>query len=224
LEAIKQRLYYVNHKNKIKLLLHILDKKEYTSVLVFSRTKHGANKIAKELRFNHVPTLEIHGNKSQGARTEALSQFKSHLIRVLVATDIAARGLDIEGLSLVVQYDLPDVPETYIHRIGRTGRAGLDGIAILFCEEEELGQLQAIHKHLKMNIPLVTDHPYKEKYDDLMKQNQPVKPIVPSKNTKKTTDNHKNYSQHKSIKKYAFFYGMNDIIDEDLGKNSHFYR
>lgn len=159
-DAIKQSLFYVSKKNKTALLLHLLENKKYRSVLVFSRTKHGANKIAKDLRIAHIPTLEIHGNKSQGARTEALSQFKNNQVRVLVATDIAARGLDIDGLSLVVQYDLPDVPETYIHRIGRTGRAGLGGIAITFCNFDEYPLLKSIQKHIKMEIPLIKDHPF----------------------------------------------------------------
>lgn len=193
-EAIKQSLYYVSKKNKTNLLLHLLQNKEYSSVLVFSRTKHNANKIAKDLRNAHVPTLEIHGNKSQGARTEALYQFKNNQIRVLVATDIAARGLDIEGLSLVVQYDLPDVPETYIHRIGRTGRAGLGGIAISFCQSEEMTMLKAIQRHLKMKITLVQDQPY---HDAVVGLDIPTPPPV-KKSQKRQEPKPKNFSKYDS--------------------------
>ncbi len=202
-EAISQTLYHVSKKNKTNLLLHILDNKKYKSVLVFSRTKHNANKIAKDLRVARIPTLEIHGNKSQGARTEALSQFKSGNIRVLVATDIAARGLDIEGLSLVIQYDLPEVPETYIHRIGRTGRAGLDGIAISFCQSEEMNLLKAIEKHLKMTIPLIKDHPYHDAMValDIPQTNNTKKPIAkPQKPKNFSRYDTLNYSKKKTIK------------------------
>ncbi|MDD3123993.1 MAG: DEAD/DEAH box helicase [Candidatus Izemoplasmatales bacterium] len=204
-EAITQSLYYVSRKNKTNLLLKILENKNYTSVLVFSRTKHGANKIAKDLRIAHIPTLEIHGNKSQGARTEALYQFKSNQVRVLVATDIAARGLDIEGLSLVVQYDLPDVPETYIHRIGRTGRAGLDGIAIAFCQQEEFSLLKAIHKHLKMQIPLVTDQPYHDAIVGLdMPSSVSKAPVQKPKNFSKFDTRNKSKHEYHSSKTNRF--------------------
>ncbi|MBU0997256.1 MAG: DEAD/DEAH box helicase [Firmicutes bacterium] len=175
-EAIKQKIYFAIKKNKTRLLIHLLNEKPYPSVLVFARTKHGANKISKELRANHVQSMEIHGNKSQGARTEALSLFKTRQVRVLVATDIAARGLDIEELALVVNYDMPEVPETYIHRIGRTGRAGLGGLAISFVSDEELHLLKAIEKHIGMQIGQVKAHPYHE--DFTASTFVPTKPVV----------------------------------------------
>jgi len=163
-EAINQKLYYVLKKNKTNLLMHILKDKKVDSLLVFTRTKHGANKIVKDLGVNGVYAEAIHGNKSQGARTSALAKFKSHELRILIATDIAARGLDIERLSHVINYDLPEVPETYIHRIGRTGRAGLAGDSISFCGEEEEGLLKDIERHIGIRIPVIIDHPFASGY------------------------------------------------------------
>jgi ATP-dependent RNA helicase RhlE len=142
------------------LLRDILKRPEVTSALVFSRTKHGANKISQALIEGGIYAEAIHGNKSQSARTEALRKFKEKKMKVLVATDIAARGLDIDHLSHVINYDLPEVPETYIHRIGRTGRAGLDGIAISFCGEEEYGLLIDIEYHIGQKIKVELNHPY----------------------------------------------------------------
>ncbi len=159
-EMIQQSLYFVDKKNKMDLLLHILQDKSVTSALVFSRTKHGANKIVQELTYAHIKADAIHGNKSQNARQLALDNFKSKLTRVLVATDIAARGIDIDELSHVINYELPNIPETYIHRIGRTGRAGLGGVALSFCDIEEKPFLAAIEKLTGKNITVVTDHPY----------------------------------------------------------------
>lgn len=133
-DIIKQEVYYVDKGNKIKLLIHLLKNKSITSALVFSRTKHGADKIVKSLETAGIMAQAIHGNKSQNARQLALNNFKERKTRILVATDIAARGIDIEELSHVINFDLPEVPETYVHRIGRTGRAGLGGIAISFCD------------------------------------------------------------------------------------------
>jgi len=160
IEKISQSIYFVEKNNKLNLLKKLLENQELKSVLVFSRTKHGANKIVKNLILSGIRSEAIHGNKSQGARQEALFQFKAKNLRVLVATDIAARGIDIDELSHVINYDLPDVPETYIHRMGRTGRAGSEGIVISFCSEDEKNLLQAIQRHIKMNIPLVTDSTY----------------------------------------------------------------
>jgi ATP-dependent RNA helicase RhlE len=162
LDAIEQHLYFVAKKHKTPLLCHLLEDSTITSALVFSRTKHGANKIVKELDAFRIPAEAIHGNKSQSARQAALSHFKNKELRVLVATDIAARGLDIDHLSHVVNYDLPEVPETYIHRIGRTGRAGLEGISLSFCSEEEVPLLKDIEKHIKKPIPVEKNHPYAE--------------------------------------------------------------
>jgi len=159
-EVIKQAVYYVNKKSKINLLIHLLKDKSIDSLLVFSRTKHGADKIVKALDKAGISSQAIHGNKSQNRRQEALKNFKDRKIRVLVATDIAARGIDIDELSHVVNYDLPEVPETYVHRIGRTGRAGLSGIAIAFCDQEEKGLLKEIQKLIGKDVPVVEDHPF----------------------------------------------------------------
>jgi ATP-dependent RNA helicase RhlE len=159
-EAIDQSVYHVGKRNKNALLRDILKRPEVTSALVFSRTKHGANKISQALIEGGIYAEAIHGNKSQSARTEALRKFKEKKMKVLVATDIAARGLDIDHLSHVINYDLPEVPETYIHRIGRTGRAGLDGIAISFCGEEEYGLLIDIEYHIGQKIKVELNHPY----------------------------------------------------------------
>ncbi len=159
-DAIDQSLYRTDKSKKIKLLTWLLEQRDYPSVLVFTRTKHGANRVARDLERAGISAAAIHGNKSQTARQAALADFKAGKLRVLVATDIAARGLDIEALSCVVNYNLPDVPETYVHRIGRTGRAGLDGVAISFCDASELEELAAIEKQLKRPIPEVSQHPY----------------------------------------------------------------
>lgn len=175
-DAITQSVYFVSKKDKIKLLYDIVvDRKD--QVLVFSRTKHGANKIVKELIQAGIGALAIHGNKSQTARTMALSQFKSNKIQVLVATDIAARGIDIDGLSCVINYDLPEVPETYIHRIGRTGRAGNDGVSISFCGEEETKLLEDIKKHIGQSIPIVKKHKYVQNFLLTVPSSSPKKPI-----------------------------------------------
>ena len=134
---IEQHLYYVEKQKKAQLLISLLSKELNKSVLVFSRTKHGADKIARILNGNGIGCEAIHGNKSQGARQRALENFKSRKTRVIVATDIAARGIDIANLETVINFDLPDVPETYVHRIGRTGRAGKSGVALSFCSQDE---------------------------------------------------------------------------------------
>jgi len=159
-EKISQTVYPVEKKNKPSLLVHLLKDKKMTSVLVFTRTKHGADKLVKILDRASVKAAAIHGNKSQNARQKALSFFKEGKIRVLVATDIAARGIDVDQLSYVVNFDLPNQPETYVHRIGRTGRAGLSGSAVSFCDHEERAFLQDINKLTGQSIPMVADHPY----------------------------------------------------------------
>ncbi|MBM7616419.1 DEAD/DEAH box helicase [Alkaliphilus hydrothermalis] len=159
-EIIDQSVYYVNQSNKIHLLIHLLKNKSIVSALVFSRTKHGANKIVKSLELAGLNAQAIHGNKSQNARQLALNNFKEGKIRILVATDIAARGIDIDELSHVINFDLPEVPETYVHRIGRTGRAGLGGIAIAFCSQDEKPLLQGIQKLISKTIPVVEEHPF----------------------------------------------------------------
>lgn len=159
-EVIGQKLFYVDKNNKTKLLCHLIQTWNITSALVFCRTKHGANRIAKDLNAQGIPAAAIHGNKSQTARVQALNDFKAGKVQVLVATDIAARGIDIDELSWVFNYNLPDVPETYVHRIGRTGRAGHSGTAVSFCQFDEKSDLKAIEKLLGRPIPVVEDHPF----------------------------------------------------------------
>ena len=159
-EAIRQSVYLVDKGNKTNLLAHLMIQKRVKNALVFTRTKHGANKVARDLGRAGISAAAIHGNKSQTARQQALADFKSGRIRCLVATDIAARGLDIEELSHVFNYNLPEVPETYIHRIGRTGRAGRGGEAIAFCDFGEKPLLRDIEKLTGRKVPLVEDHPY----------------------------------------------------------------
>lgn len=160
IDTIAQLVYLVEKRNKKALLIHLLKNKALESVLVFSRTKHGANKITGDLAKAGIEAAAIHGNKSQNARQLALSNFKEKKIRVLVATDIAARGIDVDKLSHVINFDLPEVPETYVHRIGRTGRAGAEGVAISFCDAEEKELLRAIEKTIAKTIPVIEDHPY----------------------------------------------------------------
>lgn len=159
-DAIEQYLYFVDKGNKKDLLLHILKNKDITSALVFTRTKHGADRIIKQLSKANVTAKAIHGDKSQGARQSALNNFKNKTLRILVATDIAARGIDIDELSHVINFDLPDIPETYVHRIGRTGRAGLGGIAISFCDFDEKEQLSDIEHLIGKKLTEIKDHPY----------------------------------------------------------------
>lgn len=159
-DRIDQKLYFVEKKQKIELLAYLLQDKSIVNALVFSRTKHGADRIARLLNKAGITAAAIHGNKSQTARVNALEGFKAGKTRVLVATDIAARGIDISELSHVFNYDLPEVPETYVHRIGRTARAGADGVAISFCSTEEREYLAGIEKLNRKKIPVVTGHPW----------------------------------------------------------------
>ena len=159
-ETIDQALYFVDRGNKRHLLRTLLEDTAIRSALVFTRTKHGADKVVKDLEKSGIKAAAIHGNKSQNARQRALGDFKTGNIRVLIATDIAARGIDVEALSHVIIYELPEVPETYVHRIGRTGRAGASGRAMVFCDQEERPLLRDIQKLIKKEIPVVTDHPY----------------------------------------------------------------
>ena len=159
-EAIKQSLYYVEKSEKKKLLIHLLKKTVITSALVFTRTKHGADKLVRILNKAKVLAEAIHGNKSQNSRQRALNNFKTNKTRVLVATDIAARGIDIDELSHVINYEIPNIPETYVHRIGRTGRAGLEGVAISFCDTEEKPYIKDIIKLIGIPIPVVENHDF----------------------------------------------------------------
>ncbi|WP_267405124.1 MULTISPECIES: DEAD/DEAH box helicase [unclassified Chryseobacterium] len=159
-ETINQSVYFVQREDKLNLLAHILKNDIAESVLVFSRTKHGADKIAKKLQKDGISTEAIHGNKSQNARQNALNNFKSGKTRVLVATDIAARGIDIDELKFVINFELSDVSETYVHRIGRTGRAGAEGNSISFVDGLDLLNLKNTEKLIGMKIPIVKDHPF----------------------------------------------------------------
>ncbi len=157
---IEQSVAFVDKNNKSKLLVDCLQDPACERVLVFSRTKHGANRIVTSLAKAKIQSAAIHGNKSQGARTRALDGFRSGEIRVLIATDIAARGIDVDGVTHVINFDLPEVPETYVHRIGRTARAGRDGIALSFCSYDERPLLVDIERVIQKNIPRTLDHPF----------------------------------------------------------------
>jgi ATP-dependent RNA helicase RhlE len=159
-DTIVQSIYFVGKKDKISLLIHLLKDKSIISALVFSRAKYAADKIAKSLVKARIQAQAIHGDKSQNTRQIALNNSKAKKTRVLVATDIAARGIDVEELSHVINFDLPNVPETYVHRIGRTGRAGLGGVAISFCDEEEKKCLKDIEKLISKSIHIIEDQPY----------------------------------------------------------------
>jgi ATP-dependent RNA helicase RhlE len=157
---VTQTVYYVKKENKRLLLKHVLSNGKIEHALVFTRTKRGADKVAKDLNAMGVSAEAIHGNKSQGARERALKGFKSRTIRILVATDIASRGIDVDKLSHVINYEIPEQAETYVHRIGRTGRAGESGVAMSFCTHEEMPYLKDINKLIKKNIEVVSTHPF----------------------------------------------------------------
>lgn len=159
-EKIDQEIFFVDKQNKNALLLHILGDPKIETALVFTRTKHGADKVVKLLVKHQIKAEAIHGNKAQNARQRALTNFKNKTIRVLVATDIAARGIDVDALAYVINFEIPNIPETYVHRIGRTGRAGLEGMAMSFCDHEEIAYLRDIEKLIKLQIPRNTTHPF----------------------------------------------------------------
>ncbi len=159
-ETVQQCVYYTNKKTKIDLLLHVLKDEKIDHVLLFARTKHGADRIARTLKKKNVNSAAIHGDKAQNYRQKVLKQFKDRQLRVLVATDIAARGIDINKLEFVINYEVPDVAETYVHRIGRSGRAGETGMAITFSEPEENVSIKEIEKLIGNRIPVVKDHPF----------------------------------------------------------------
>lgn len=167
-EKIQQQIFFVEKHDKKDLLHHILKDKTIETALVFSRTKHGADRIVKDLIKVGVKAEAIHGNKSQNARQRALTNFKAKITRILVATDIAARGIDVDELAHVINYELPNIPETYVHRIGRTGRAGLSGTAFSFCDPEEKEFLDDIEKLIGLKIPVTEDHPYAMSWQSLL--------------------------------------------------------
>jgi len=178
-DTIQQKVYFVEKENKLDLLTHILKNDISDSVLVFSRTKHGADKIARKLQSHKISAEAIHGNKSQNQRQNALNNFKSGKTRILVATDIAARGIDIDELKYVVNFELSDVSETYVHRIGRTGRAGADGSSISFVDGLDLLNLKSTEKLIGKKIPVEKDHPFHT--DNLVaeKRDSNNKPFTP---------------------------------------------
>jgi ATP-dependent RNA helicase RhlE len=159
-ENVEQRVYFVEKGEKRNLLYTLLQNEDLSDVLVFSRTKHGADNVVKALRKKNIAAEAIHGDKSQNARQRVLDAFKNKEVGVLVATDIAARGIDIDQLPYVINFDLPNIPETYVHRIGRTGRAGNGGIAISFCSKDEHGYWKDIQKLIKVDVKTISDHPY----------------------------------------------------------------
>ncbi len=158
-EKIEQSVFFVGKRDKQSLLMHLINDHNINRTLVFTKTKHGADRVVKDLRMANIKADAIHGNKSQSARQNALANFKSGRLKVLVATDIAARGIDIDDLTHVINFDLPNVPETYVHRIGRTGRAGASGISFSFCDREEIALLKDINKLIEQKIPAV-EHPF----------------------------------------------------------------
>jgi ATP-dependent RNA helicase RhlE len=159
-EKVEQRVFFVPKDKKRALLSDLLKDQDIERVLIFTRTKHGANRVARHLQQNGVPSDAIHGNKAQNARQRALEGFRSGDVRALVATDIAARGIDVDGVTHVINFELPNEPESYVHRIGRTARAGAAGIAISFCDHEERAYLRDIEKTIRQRVPVMEDHPY----------------------------------------------------------------
>ncbi|MEO9893185.1 DEAD/DEAH box helicase [Aurantibacter sp.] len=200
-EKVEQGVYFVSKKNKTKLLVHLLQERSQDSVLVFSRTKHGANKIVKKLDQAGIKSAAIHGNKSQTARQKALGAFKEGKLKVLVATDIAARGIDVEELALVINFDLPNVSETYVHRIGRTGRANASGIALSFCDKEERAYLRDIEKLIKQEVPRMPEHQFTDGDDEEQETvEQPGKSRNPnqSRNRNRNQDRNRNRQSNRS--------------------------
>jgi ATP-dependent RNA helicase RhlE len=186
-ETIQQYLYYTNRTNKKELLNYILQDDRIEQVLLFSRTKRGADRIVKNLKKENINSAAIHGDKAQNQRQKALRNFKEGRVKVLVATDIAARGIDIAELKYVINYDIPNLPETYVHRIGRSGRAGADGISISICEPEENAYVKDIEKLIKKKINVIEDHPFP----------QTDKPM--------TEKEKKEWNKEKQARKQAFF-------------------
>lgn len=202
-DTIKQSLYFVDKGNKSALLIDILKDENIKTALVFTRTKHGADKVTKLLNNKGIKTEAIHGNKAQNARQRALNNFKDQTTRVLVATDIAARGIDVDELEYVINFELPNIPETYVHRIGRTGRAGANGSAYSFCDAEEKAYLKDIEKLIAKKIPVVEQHSYPLMDHNPAKAEKQQRPAREQrKNNKPTTENkHKAQQRTRSDKK-----------------------
>ncbi|WP_300565866.1 DEAD/DEAH box helicase [Flavobacterium sp.] len=184
IDTVDQRIYFVDKGDKRQLLYHVIRNEKLSNILVFSRTKHGADNVVKALRKQGLSAEAIHGDKSQNARQRALDSFKNKETDILVATDIAARGIDIEQLPFVINFDLPNIPETYVHRIGRTGRAGNGGVAISFCGKDEEGYWKDIIKLTKAKVTTIDEHPYPWK-------NNAGEPIKPESNSNRSGGAHK---------------------------------
>lgn len=197
-ETVDQRIYFVDKADKRQLLYHIIKTEKLSNILVFSRTKHGADNIVKALKKQGLSAEAIHGDKSQNARQRALDSFKNKETDILVATDIAARGIDIEQLPYVVNFDLPNIPETYVHRIGRTGRAGYEGIAISFCGKDEEGYWKDIIKLTKAKVATITEHPYPWKNS--------IAETQPEKNSNRSGDRQKSRKSDTSKKNKKRWY------------------
>lgn len=191
-EIIEQQIYFVGKEDKRGLLYHLIRNENLSNVLVFVRTKHGADNVVKALKKHGVNAEAIHGDKSQTARQRVLDQFKNKEISVLVATDIAARGIDIESLPYVINFDLPNIPETYVHRIGRTGRAGNGGISISFCSKDEESYWKDIQKLIKVNVKTIKDHPFTWKDTE---PNPEAKPDLRNKNKAEGKENNSRKSK-----------------------------
>lgn len=202
-DIVKQKVYLVEKENKRKLLLHIIQTENLKNVLIFTRTKGGANNVAKFLQKNNISAEAIHGDKSQNARQRALNNFKNKEVDILVATDVASRGIDIDLLPYVINYELPNVSETYVHRIGRTGRAGNEGIAISFCGRDEKVYLQDIEKLIRKKIKVVEDNPFP--WDNAVQkegspnQNSPKKDF---RNKNKNNNSRKSNNSKKNKKRW----------------------
>jgi len=192
-DTVNQYVYFVDKGNKNALLLYLLKDERIKTVLVFTRTKHGADKVVKVLVKNNIKAEAIHGNKAQNARQRALANFKAQTTRVLVATDIAARGIDIDDMEFVVNYEISNLAETYVHRIGRTGRAGANGTAFSFCDAEEKAYLKDIEKLISKKIPVISNHPFP------LIDNNPVK--APKQQFQKRNSSHQRPNPNNSGKK-----------------------
>ena len=198
-EIIEQQIYFVDKSDKRGLLYHLIRNENLSNVLVFVRTKHGADNVVKALKKHGVNAEAIHGDKSQNARQRVLDSFKNKEITVLVATDIAARGIDIESLPYVINFDLPNIPETYVHRIGRTGRAGNGGISISFCGKDEEPYWKDIQKLIKVNVKTIKDHPFPWKDTE---PNPDAKPDLRNKKKPDGTNSRKSEASKKNKKRW----------------------
>ena len=197
-ENVSQKVYFVNKEDKRLLLKQLIIEESLSNALVFTRTKHGADNIVKVLKKAHIKAEAIHGDKSQNARQRVLDQFKNKEIDILVATDIAARGIDIEQLPFVINFDIPNISETYVHRIGRTGRAGNSGLAISFCGKDEKAYWLDIEKLIRMKVKVIADHQYTWKDDEV---NPNAKPDLRNKNKMNPNSNSRKSEASKKNKK-----------------------